>query len=270
MEFESLKRLFRLFNRKERYHLIRAACKQDFGLNPHFTEQLNRKGIAIEADSAWVAMDYHLDWISAIFRLLENDSLLAEVVAAGPLDAVREHIKAFQDSNSLRSDTPESWVLEGNQQDVDLIILAKGKDDNEIHLVLVEAKFDSPWSGKQLTTKGKRISALFPDKAGSSHPGYVDVGGTRIRVHWLFAGLAARDNGIKKLLKDFPDWIKGDPQDNYIQYAPEGCWDDPEKSLPMLLRPKRTDSQGIPGSKNKSYRSWGIDLAWRRTRNDGT
>ena len=123
------------FNRKERFYLLGTALgNADFTLGPDFKRELGR---AIETDipdDAFVAMDYHLDWIYAsLFLTLYPDQ-------PGPYHR-----------NELE--------VAGHQEDVDLLVAFNQADTT--HVVLLEAKMATRWSNRQLDSKARRLDVIF-------------------------------------------------------------------------------------------------------------
>lgn len=136
--------LLRSFHSKERQILLSEALRREegevvFSLDAGFRERLGCKiGVAVPAD-AYVAMDYHLDWLAMALHL-----------AATP-------------------DPPEricnDGLFEANQQDVDLLV-AFGDTDGA-HLALIEAKGVTGWKNAQLDSKVRRLRRIFDDGPGS-------------------------------------------------------------------------------------------------------
>ncbi len=162
------------FNRKERFHLLAWALER-----PHFelgetfrrTIETELKGElrASIPDDAFVAMDYHLNWIYA-----------ALVVAShGGVGRTFENPLVLDDHRMIR----------GNQEDLDLVV-AFGRPESE-DVILVEAKGDSGWSKEQLESKAVRLNAIFPQgryrgvvayfvltSPGPKRPGNIDQAAT--------------------------------------------------------------------------------------------
>lgn len=133
------------FNRKERFFLIGAALgNPSFDLDPHFRAGLDETfAIAIPAD-AFVAIDYHLDWLHASLFLSDSGTTGAGV---------------FPNSDQ---------VATGTQQDIDLLIAYQGPQD--VHIVMIEAKVETGWTNKQTLSKVKRLEAIFGED-GRRYPG---------------------------------------------------------------------------------------------------
>lgn len=153
MESNLIKHL-RSFNRKERFHLLRAALGADtFTLDDDFRERLSKPlGVAVPPD-AFVAMDYHLDWLQT-----------ALVHAGTP---------------ELPKTAPKPAGFAGTQIDVDLLVAFDG--DETTHLVLIEAKMETGWSNKQACKKAEQLRTIFSDPPDTalSHPHYVLLSPTR-------------------------------------------------------------------------------------------
>lgn len=148
-----LLKILESFNRKERFFLISHALqgpqgKPVFTLSDDFRGQLEQKlefDFAIPAD-AFVAMDYHLDWVAASLAKWESDK-------AGKVDE-----SIFPN--------PGQKVVEGNQEDIDLLVAFNR--GGQYHLIFVEAKayegdgFAS-FKRDQLESKSDRLVKIFGD-----------------------------------------------------------------------------------------------------------
>ncbi len=132
----------RRFNRKERFYLVGAALdKPNFTLGRFFRKRLKEcLGLQVPED-AFVAMDYHLNWVYASLYLANK--------GAG-LDKVVETRKAFPN--------PEE-IIKGNQEDIDLLISYPG--DDGCHLLFLEAKGDSGFNNDQFDSKADRLRKIF-------------------------------------------------------------------------------------------------------------
>ena len=111
-----------------------------FSLSDSFRDQLEAKidvAIPLEPELVFVAMDYHLDWLQAALTLAHSQD------------------GKFQFSN----EGDKGPVIEGTQEDVDLLVAFKAGET--FHLILVEAKAYSGWTNKQLSSKAKRLRTIF-------------------------------------------------------------------------------------------------------------
>ena len=128
----------RSFNRKERFILLTEALGRE-RLGEDFRRRLGEAiGMTIPAD-AYVAMDYHLDWLQMALHLADNPP---------PKEPIRN-----------------DDLVTGNQEDSDLLVAF----DHELttHIVLIEAKVETGWTNKQLNSKAERLSRIF----GEGRPG---------------------------------------------------------------------------------------------------
>jgi hypothetical protein len=134
----------RSFNRKERFFLVGTALgNPDFRLGCAFRQRLSDT-LALEVPSdAFVAMDYHLDWIQAS-AYLSRDGVSASDV----------HSNA-------------AGLVSGNQEDVDLIVAFDGS--TATHVIMLEAKAETGWTNKQAGSKAKRLTKIF-GKEGRDFP----------------------------------------------------------------------------------------------------
>ena len=138
----------RLLNRKERFHLLREALgKTTFRLAECFRTRLQSclsdspRGAASIPPDAFVAMDFHLDWIGMALRL----------AADGPEGARPDRFPLDGIAND--------GLVSGPQQDVGLLVAFP--DDATTHLVMIEAKGDTGWRNEQLDGKAGRLKRIF-------------------------------------------------------------------------------------------------------------
>lgn len=131
------------FNRKERFFLVGDALgNKQFALCEDFRRNLgDAVGLEIAKD-AFVAMDYHLDWLSVSLLLTHTDS---------DWDGV------FENKN----------IVEANQEDADFLV-AFGANESH-HLIMLEAKGYTGWTNSQMDSKAKRIRKIFGDD-GKRYP----------------------------------------------------------------------------------------------------
>ena len=123
-------------NRKERFFLIGDVLgNRAFALSTDFRARL-REAFGIEPPSgAFVAMDYHLDWIHASLFLTQPGK------------------------NEDAVDCNAETVATGNQEDVDLLVAFEEGDIT--HLLLVELKAATGWTNNQTLSKSKRLEQIF-------------------------------------------------------------------------------------------------------------
>lgn len=136
------------FNRKERFFLIAQALngrrnKPAFTLSDDFRQKLEQKlelDFDIPAD-AFVAMDYHLNWVHASLVLACAD------------EAERHSLLNLE------------GTTDDNQEDVDLLVAFKNTDER-YHLIFIEAKaYDakgfSAFEKSQLVSKVSRLEKII-------------------------------------------------------------------------------------------------------------
>ena len=134
--------LLESFNRKERFFLISQALGS-FQLCDEFRTKLSRETDLAIPHGAFMAIDYHLDWLTS--------ALYAH--------ACGDHRKIF--------DNPQQLVIKGNQQDIDLLVAFREKE--KCHIVLVEAKGATGWNNGQMRSKADRLSQIFGSE-GNCYP----------------------------------------------------------------------------------------------------
>ena len=146
----------RTFNRRERFILLQAALgAETFTLDAGFRRRL---GLAIGEDvppDAFVALDYPLDWLA---------------------------LALAQPRGTMWMLTDRDVQVRGNPLDIDLLI-AFG-DEAQTHLVLLEAKADTPWSNHQLAAKAERLDELFPTEFSLKPDDFADK---PVRPHFVLA-----------------------------------------------------------------------------------
>ncbi len=122
---------------QERYHLLESALGDDtFTLDPQFRERLGKTlGLTVPLD-AFVAMDYHLDWIALSLYLTACPE-------AGDIVPKKGALKEF------------------NKDQMDTDLLVAFEQEGTTHLVLIEAKGDTGWTNKQMNEKAERLGPIF-------------------------------------------------------------------------------------------------------------
>lgn len=168
------------FNRKERFWLLHEVLgfeDQSFQLDSTFRGRLIEHFGTHIPKNAYVAMDYHLDWIQMALWLTENGDT-KEVIP-----------------------NKKKALIYANQQDVDLLIAFK--DGSTTQLILIEAKADTSWSNDQLSSKCERLKRIFED----GRPGTSQV------TPWFVLMSPRMPEKIK--MSEWPSWMKmmdGDPR----------------------------------------------------------
>ncbi len=141
----NLPELLESFNRKERFFLISQALGRS-QLNDDFRAKLGRSVDLTIPEGALIAMDYHLDWLTAALYAYKSGA------TGGILD------------------NPGQQVIKGNQEDIDLLIAFD--EGEQAHVVLAEAKGVTGWKNDQMQSKADRLRVIFgPD--GERYPGVV-------------------------------------------------------------------------------------------------
>ena len=142
----------REFNRKERFFLVGwALSNPGFALGDTFRSELQQQlGLDVEIPGdAFVAMDYHLEWLYASLILAANGG------DRGPHP--NPPCVAVIDSDP----TAVVPLILGNQEDIDLFIAFEAEE--KTYLLLIEAKGATGFTNNQLTSKVRRLTAMFAD-----------------------------------------------------------------------------------------------------------
>ena len=128
------------FNRKERFWLLHEVLgfeDQSFRLDSTFRGRLIEHFGAHIPKNAYIAMDYHLDWLQMALWLAANGDT-SEIIP-----------------------NKKNALIHANQQDVDLLIAFN--EGNTTQLILIEAKADTSWSNDQLSSKCERLEWIFKE-----------------------------------------------------------------------------------------------------------
>lgn len=147
-----LKDFLDLFNRKERYHLLKNALHESFQLSDEFSRELGDAINVKVPKNAWVAMDYHLDWISV---------------------AVASFLRGYSPKHRGTLDRIDGKQFKSTQQDIDLVVAFTVGQMN--HLVLIEAKaYEQKWTNytydRQLKSKLERLQHIFKQPCENLSP----------------------------------------------------------------------------------------------------
>ena len=201
-------------NRKERFHLLTEALGPfTFTLDRHFRERLQdclgcRLPKAGIPQDAFVAMDYHMDWIQIALHL-------AEKLPCFPNDGKKEeHICHSKDELG-------QYLLRGNQQDIDLLVAFD--DDKKTHIILIEAKAETGWTNEQLNGgngKIERLKVIFGENGEKSN----------LSVPHLILSSPRYSKGVK--VCGWPRWAKNEATDRSYYWL--------RLPLPELIQVTRT------------------------------
>ena len=124
-----------MFNSKERYYLVKF-IQGESSLNPsvEFRQRLENLLKIQVPENALSVMDYHIDWLYACLNLA-NDN-----------DFGRVYIN-------------NGNIIKAQQEDIDWLIAFKQNED--YHLILIEAKVVTSWDNKQMKSKADRYKVIF-------------------------------------------------------------------------------------------------------------
>lgn len=134
------------FNRKERNLLIRdiLGCPgEPLHLASDFCERLAKTtGIPKQAvEGAWWATDFHFDWLAgALLIFMKGETQSPQ--------------------NNLSQQDSQSKLVMGNQEDLDLVVVAHGAT-TPYHMILIEAKAYGHFTTEQYRSKLKRLKLLY-------------------------------------------------------------------------------------------------------------
>ena len=127
----------RSLNLKERFSVVCMALgKTDFRLDPNFRQTLGTKFNVAIPDTAFVATDYHLNWIHAAAALTFDTP-------------IREQTHENADG-----------AVDGTQEDVDFLVAFEDASGLN-HLIMLEAKGVTAFSNRQFKHKMDRLRVIF-------------------------------------------------------------------------------------------------------------
>ena len=168
-------------NRKERYFLIGLALgNPTFKLDESFRAKLN-KGFHVNIpENAFVAMDYHLNWIYAAAELAFGKAV---------------HDQIYNNDNS---------VIDGTQEDVDLLV-AYEDTSSVTQLIMLEAKGVTSYSNEQFKHKIDRFEKMFGDN------------GDKFKQVKPWFGLVSPRKSRNLCVDCCPSWLKVDGEIPWFQ-----------------------------------------------------
>ena len=175
-------KLLEWFNRKERHFLaLELSGGEKFTLSEAVKQGLcSQIGITIP-DDAYVAFDYHLDWV----------------------DAALHKAYCMPNSKGLFATT-----LSGTQRDVDCFIVFESKGWH--HLVFLEAKGpDAAWGKDQLLDKAKHMKRIF----GKDGCKYND---DKVKPHFCMTSSGKPNRGLRT--DEWPDWLTKKKDSSYYWF----------------------------------------------------
>lgn len=177
----------RRFNSKERFHLVGWALgNPEFELDSGFRDAVSKFfGIAVPQD-AFVAMDFHLDWLFASLYY-GSGMKIGSAAARDPLE------------------------ISGSQQDIDLLVA--WSDGGETPILLLEAKGVTDWGNKQLREKAARLRVIFGSDGSRWLADY------RVRPRF---GLVSPSTPQKVDTTQWPGWMKPGGDLPHIQLPLQG------------------------------------------------
>ena len=171
----------RLFNTKERFHLVSLALgNSDFTISKSFRQILNDSFAGLNLREFephyFAAMDYHIDWIYSSLYMTFNE---------------------FHMDHAYRK---AGETVKRTQEDIDfLICIDRGDGEEETsHMIFLEAKGVTGWSNDQMKSKAKRLRQIFGDEYGSSWKHHVIP-------HFA---LVSPYKPTEKFKTDWPAWMK--------------------------------------------------------------
>jgi hypothetical protein len=163
----------KMFNRKERYWLIRNALGVNSEkLDSEFRKLLKEKHFIEVPENAWWAMDYQIDWLIGALHLFKCQG--EEAVCEKP-------------------EINKPQLFTGTIQDIDFLVAFKNT------LIFIEAKGDAPWNCEQLNSKIGRLQNIVKEfNSVETHfllispkppqKKRIEKSIESLRLSWIFAG----------------------------------------------------------------------------------
>ena len=174
------------FNRKERFILLNEALGfhgHSFCMSANFSQRLSDcLGFRVP-ENAFVAMDYHLDWLQMALWLADHADTEATF--------------------------PNEGLVFANQQDIDLLVAFEG--ETTTRLILIEAKGDTDRSQDQLDLKCARLELIF----GRGRPGT-----SRVTPDFI---LMSPEKPTRMDTTSWPSWMKVNGKARWLELRlPDG------------------------------------------------
>jgi len=158
----------KMFNRKERDHLMKfALCEKPEA--PEISDSLwalirrNSGTKPPHPKNMFVGMDYHLNWLHAALATADD----------GVDELANHRANEWHPETSLEKQGKNVTPVQGNQEDVDLLVAWVDPVPKRLEIVLIEAKLDSGWGSKQFKSKKERLTLIRQD-AAKRHPDFID------------------------------------------------------------------------------------------------
>ncbi|PLX88390.1 MAG: hypothetical protein C0618_04300 [Desulfuromonas sp.] len=221
------------FNAKERYFLLAYVQDQDaLQLGPFFRGQLSQKlGVMVPKD-AFVAMDYHLDWLYAALHVAVYGP-----EGSGPGGS---HENVLE---KVAGEQKQKRMIQGQQEDADLLIAFDL--DGVTHLILIEAKGVTSWGNTQMRSKALRLKQIFHDDGGRWE---------NVKPYFLMNSPTEppyRHDGKTKgiVLKGYPKWMLA--ENGKLSFLPMTNLH--RESLKRVTRTEKSDAEG-----KEEWKKWKI------------
>lgn len=225
------------FNRKERYILFQQVTSpQDVELDDEFRQKLNALGWGVPKQGVLVLTDYHLNWLYAALEL--HRGTWTDGVGVGKrMDGGVDSDKTLGEADKPR------YAIEGNQEDIDLLLV--WEDGDTTHLGLVEAKAHSGWTNQQLRSKAARLSAVL-GRDECRYPG--------VQLHFALLSFTMPS---RLATENWPKWmLNKDGAMSHVQLEP------PQTDRYIV---GRVDAVGKPSAAGEYY---GIRVAMKGSSSD--
>jgi hypothetical protein len=184
---DSLAEALDRFNRKERNLLVRAVLGHEgkrLELSDAFRKLVADKLNIPIPKEAWWATDYHIAWLAGALAVYTEQAV---VERARPNRSVK-----------TEGSTKVRYLVEGNQEDVDLVI-ASGVD-----LILIGAKGVGAWDNEQLRSKLARLKLVHCEYTHTSSTVKTQPAPPPINFHFLLTS----PHPPEHLKVDWPDWAR--------------------------------------------------------------
>lgn len=160
------------FNRKERFFVVGEALgNRSFCISEQFRQRLNSVFHLEVPESAFAAVDYHLDWLFASLFLASH----------------RTKLGVYPRDNN---------VITANQEDIDFLVAYQDKD--ACRIIVIEAKGVTGFTNHQMGSKAKRLKHIFDDE-GNRWPSVIP-----------YFGILSPKKPQQLDTKDWPSWMQPD------------------------------------------------------------
>ena len=155
--------ILKICNRKERYHVVNGVVGNMNNVSPKMRKAFDELWkITLPNSNIFVALDYHLDWISSSLFLYQGGyDIRRGNKRIEVYDNNNRKLRPQQFSNiNSKVQNPNYKITRSTHEDIDFIIVYKDEKTERYMIIMMEAKCDTAWDFTQLGQKVNRINDI--------------------------------------------------------------------------------------------------------------